>query len=205
MRHSTTRYSFFLIMVMVVSVLILSCIGTTPPAVFYTLSTMQEGNSSYQIPQEMAIAIGPVRLPAELDRSQILIRDTENRITLAEFHRWAGPLQERIASVLARNLATLLGTQRIAPRGRENIFPFTHYIVLSINRFDGQLQGEVLLDVTWSIRADNQQETQIVKRSVIHETVSTPDYDGLVAAQSTALAELSRQIAESVGKLGFQK
>ncbi|MGD8283632.1 MAG: ABC-type transport auxiliary lipoprotein family protein, partial [Desulfobacterales bacterium] len=61
----------------------------------------------------MAIAIGPVTIPAALDRSQIVTRDGTNKIRLSENHRWAGPLQQDIAAVLADNISGLLKSERV--------------------------------------------------------------------------------------------
>jgi uncharacterized protein len=198
MNQRITRQSITIAMIMGVNLLIFSCFGKTSPATFYTLSALQEGDVRDKISQKISIAIGPVTIPPEMDRPQIITRDHENRVTLSEFHRWAGPLQEGITSVLSANLSTLLGTDRIISRRHENIFPFTHHLVLNINRFDGQLQGDVLLDVTWIIQKSSNPEPLIVKKSVIHEPVLSNDYNGLVAAQSKALSELSRQIAASL-------
>lgn len=185
-------------MIMAATLLIFSCFGKTPPSTFYKLSTIQQGDSQNRISQKFFIAIGPVTIPPEVDRSQIITRDHESRITLSEFHRWAGPFQEEIASVLSTNLSVLLGTDRIIPRHHGDTLPVTHHVVLNINRFDGQLQGDVLLDVTWIIQKSGNPEPLIVKRSIIREPVLSHDYDGLVAAQSKALSGLSREIAASV-------
>ena len=159
---------------------------------------MPEERSQDTLSQEIFIAVGPVIIPSEMDRPQIIIRDHASRVKISEFHRWAAPLQEDIASVLSTNLAALLGTDRITPRQYSDLFPVTHYIVLNINRFDGQLQGEVFFDVTWSIQRNQHLEPLTIKRSIIREPVLQGEYDGLIAAQSNALAELSRQIAASV-------
>ena len=192
------RNSLPIFIFIAITALIYSCFGRTPQATFYKLITMQENNPEHALSQKFSIAIGPVAIPSEMDRPQIIIRDQESRVKMSEYNRWSGPLQEDIASVLSSNLSLLLGTDRITPRHHGNLFPFTHFVVLNINRFDGQLQGEVLLDVTWSIQKDQHPEPLIVKRSIIHEPVLSADYDGLVTAQSKALSELSRQIAASL-------
>ncbi|RJP76640.1 MAG: membrane integrity-associated transporter subunit PqiC [Desulfobacteraceae bacterium] len=184
--------------IIMITVLLCSCFGKTPPAAFYTLSTIQEETPQDKLPAEFYLAVGPISIPSELDRPQIIVRDHEGRIKLSEFHRWAGSFPDNIASVLSTNLSVLLGTDRIVPRHHGDLYPLTHFIVLHINRFDGQLQGEVLLDVTWSMQKINHLEPLIVKRSVIHEPVLSGDYTGLVAAQSKALAGLAGQIADSV-------
>ncbi len=198
MNQRITGQSINIALIIGISVLMLSCFGKTPQAAFYTLRALQEGEKQDKISEKLSVAIGPVTIPSEMDRPQIMTRDHENRITLSEFHRWAGPLQEGITSVLTANLSQLLGTDRVMSRNHENIFPFTHHVVLNINRFDGSLQGDVLLDVTWIVQKSGNPEPLIVKRSVIHEPVLSNDYNGLVAAQSKALSGLSREIAASV-------
>ena len=58
--------------------------------------------------------MGPVLLPAHLDRPQIVTRASENRLVLAEFHKWGEPLNTNFARVLAEDLAVLLATERVA-------------------------------------------------------------------------------------------
>jgi len=43
----------------------------------------------------------------------------------------------------------------------------------------------------------------VVRKTLIEEPVLTNDYDGLVAAQSNALATLSREIVEGIRRLGI--
>ena len=177
------------------------CTGKSPRADFYTLGATPASGPITALSQEIAVAVGPVTIPAELDRKQIVTRDADNRVIVAELNRWAGPLQDNIIAVLAANLAALLGTEKVAPYNHESLFPFTHHAVLSINRFDGHPNSEVLLDVTWSIKKAGVSAPLIVQRSEIHAPVKTPGYAGLVAAQSKALADLSTRVAEAIRQL----
>jgi len=177
------------------------CTGKSPKSDFYTLGPTPATRPVAQLSADMAIAVGPVTIPAELDRKQIVSRDGGNRIKVSELSRWAGPLQDNITAVLTANLATRLGTDKVAPHYRESLFPFTHQVVLNINRFDGNPKGEVLLDATWSIKQNGQSAPLVIKHSEIRTPVTTPDYNGLVAAQSKALAGLSNQIAAALGQL----
>lgn len=176
-----------------------SCIGgKSPAASFYTLTAIQTGEQpNSRFPENLSIAVGPVSIPPETDRPQILLRDTVNTVKLSEFDRWASPLQEDIASVLSANLSVLLHTQRVVPNIHENLFPVSYHVALNINRFDGSLTKEVVLDATWSIQKSGQTEPLVVKRSFFHEPVKQETYADLVAAHSRALAELSREIAAS--------
>jgi len=177
------------------------CTGKSPKSDFYTLGTTPATGPAAQLSVDLAIAVGPVTIPAELDRKQIVTRDGDNRVKVAELSRWAGPLQDNITAVLTANLAARLGIDKVAPHYRESLFPFTHQVVLNINRFDGHPQGDVLLDVTWSIKQNGQSVPLVIQHTEIRTPVTSPDYNGLVAAQSKALADLSDQFAAALGQL----
>ena len=180
---------------------LVGCTGKSPRADFYALGATPASGPVKALTPEIALAIGPVTIPAELDRKQIVTRDAGNRVKVAELSRWAAPLQDSITAVLAANLASQLGTDRVAPHNRESLFPFTHQLSININRFDGHPEGSVLLDATWSIKQNGVPNPLVLERSQIREPVATPDYNGMVAAQSKALAELGTLIAAALREL----
>jgi len=184
-----------------VSLWIFGCTRRYSPVDFYTLTAMHEPQPARTSQEGMAIAIGPVTIPAAIDRSQIVTRDGTNKIRLSENHRWAGPLQQDIAAVLADNISGLLKSERVAPFTREDLFEPTHRIIVDITRFDGQLDKEIILDVVWSIKKITDNKPLVMRRSFVRETISSPTYDDFVAAQSKALATLSEEIADSLKKL----
>lgn len=184
-----------------VSLWIFGCAGRSSPVDFYTLTPMDQPQQGKTSQGGMAIAIGPVTIPAALDRSQIVTRDGTNKIHLAENHRWAGPLQQDIAAVLADNISGLLKSERVAPFTREDLFEPTHRIIVDITRFDGQLDKEIILDVVWSIKKTTDSKPLVMRRSFVRETVTSPIYDDFVAAQSKALATLSAEMAEALKKI----
>ena len=180
-----------------VGVMMLTACGRTPPAKFYTLRPVQQSSPGKLLPADVAIAVGPVAIPAAHDRQEIVTRDAGNEVSFSEYHRWAGPLQHSIASVIAQNIGTLLGTERVTPFTRENIFRPTHRVVININRYDSQLPKEFLLDTTWSIKDIQGNQTLLVQGSIVREPLASSTYEDLVAAQSQALGTLSEEIAKA--------
>jgi uncharacterized lipoprotein YmbA len=180
-----------------VGVMMLSACGRTPPAKFYTLQPVQQSSLGKLLPADVAIAVGPVAIPAAHDRQEIVTRDAGNEVSFSEYHRWAGPLQQSIASVIAQNIGTLLGTERVTPFTRENIFRPTHRVVININRYDSQLPREFLLDTTWSIKDIQGNQTLLVQGSIVRKPLASSTYEDLVAAQNQALGTLSEEIAKA--------
>jgi hypothetical protein len=183
---------------MVVGVMMLTACGRTPPAEFYSLQPVELSSPVGSMPLNVALAVGPVAVPADIDRTEIVTRDAGNQVSFSQYHRWAGPLQQSIASVLAQNIGTLLKTDRVTPFTRENIFQPTHRIVININRFDSQLSKEFLLDATWSIKELKGSKLLLVRNSIIRESLTSSTYEDLVAVQSKALAALSEEMARAV-------
>lgn len=184
---------------MVVGVMMLTaCGGRTPPAKFYTLQPVEQSSTGKSLPLNVALVVGPVAIPAALDRMEIVTRHAENEVSFSEYHRWAGPLEQSIASVIAQNIGTLLETERVTPFTHENIFQPTHRVVININRYDSQLAKEFLLSATWSIKDLNGKKLLLVRNSITREPLASAGYEELVAAQSKALAALSQEIAAAL-------
>ena len=185
---------------MVIGVLMLSaCGGRSKPAKFYTLQPVEQSSTGKSLPPYVTLAVGPVAIPAALDRAEIVTRDADNVLSFSDYNRWAGPLDTDIATVMAQNIATLLESDRITPFTLENLFfQPTHRVVIIINRYESQLAREFLIDATWSIKDLQSRKLLQIRNSTIRETLASADYEELVAAQSKALAALSKIIAEAV-------
>jgi len=179
-------------------VVMLTACGRTPPAKFYTLQPVQQSSLGRSLPADVGLAVGPVEIPAAVDRTEIVTRDAGNEVSFSQYYRWAAPLRQSIASVIAQNIGTLLGTERVTPFTRENIFRPTHRVVININRYDSRLSKEFLIDATWSIKDLDGNKPLLIRNSIIREPLATSNYEGLVAAQSKALATLSEEMAKAI-------
>ena len=64
--------------------------GTTPNPRFYALTGAPAPPAASST---MSVSVGPVTIPAAVDRPQIVLTTAPNRVRLEEFDRWAAPLQ----------------------------------------------------------------------------------------------------------------
>jgi uncharacterized lipoprotein YmbA len=97
-------------------VFFLTACSSTPPVAYYTLNTlpeMQQEIPAAVMDDTLAIGVGPVEFPKFLDRPQIVTRKSQNQIEVSEFHRWAGSFPGDFSRVLAKNIATLLPSNRV--------------------------------------------------------------------------------------------
>lgn len=191
-------------LVLFTAFLLTGCGSSPPPVEFYTLnsiSAMTPQVNPAAPDQNITIGIGPIEIPEILDRPQIVTRTGPNKLKVDEFNRWAGPLKAGFGQVLAENISLLLATDRVAVYPWEIDFKPDYRIALDIRYFEGQMSENVLLDVVWRVSGQEDQKVQAVKTSAIKEPLSDRSYEALVAAKSQAVARLSREIAQEIGKL----
>jgi uncharacterized lipoprotein YmbA len=151
----------------------------------------------------LAVGLGPIKFPDELNRPAIVTRSGRNRLEVNEFHRWGGSLENNVTRVMEENLALLLKTDQVMARPWERYFQPDVRIALDIRQFDGRLGEYASLNATWMIIGPEGDTPLLVRRTIIQEAVMGEGYDGLVDAQSRALAGLCRQIAEAFVKSGI--
>ena len=131
-----------------------------------------------------------------VDRPQITIRVGPNRVAVDEFNRWAEPLNQNIARVVAANLATMLGTPRVASSPLANFNP-DYRVAINIQQFESVPGGSVTVEALWVVLKPAG-SVSLSGQTVASEPVSGNDYDALVAAHSRALAKVSADIAAAI-------
>ena len=176
----------------------------SPTARFYTLTTLTDPPADRQAAAAghgIALGLGPIRLPDYLNRPQIVTRVSSNEVRFAELHRWAESLKNDFSSKLAQNLSILLPTNRVAVYPWTSTTPVDVQVAIDVMRFDGKPGRNVVLQATWSLFGKDPTKRLLSKESTIDESVDGNSYEALVAAQSRALASLSREIAAAIKHL----
>ena len=184
--------------VILMGVASLLCAGcASPPARFYTLNATATKATT---PLKVSVAVGPVSVPAAVDRPQIVVREGANELALDEFNRWAAPLQDSIARVVADNLVALLDTPRVTLFGQSLNLDVDYRVQIEIRNFDSAPGKYVGLDAVWSVRKMKTGKVD-TGRTSLRETVSDPGYDAVAAAHSRTIANMSDDIAKAIRAL----
>lgn len=187
------------------AVLATSGCSTTPPSTFYTLTPIPDASvrDTPLTGGNIALGLGPVMFPLFLDRPQIVSRDGTNRLTLDEFHRWGGSLQDDFLRVWSENLAHLLGNSKILVFPSEVRFPLDFRILAEVLTFERTPDGEAVLKVRWSVMDPYLERLLISREGVYRQRVTGPGDDGeaLTAAMSRTVGDFSRDVADTVSLL----
>jgi uncharacterized protein len=168
--------------------------GTTAPSRFYTLDATAVADGT--APIGAAIMVGPVSVPASVDRPEFVVQTAPNRVDVDEFNRWAAPLNDAIAQAVAGDLVKLLGTPNVAAAPLANFDP-AYRVTIDVQRFDSVPGQAATLEAVWTVRKAAGGETRS-GRTVAREPVQGDSFDALAAAHSRALAKMSADIAAAI-------
>ncbi len=161
------------------------------PSRFYTLNSTAAAVGAAT--NSFAVAVGPVSIPALVDRPQFVVQVETNRVQIDEFNRWAEPLNDNIARVIAGDLAAMLGTTQVATAPLANFNP-AFRVSVDIQRFESVRGQSVLIEAVWVVRR-TAGETTCSGRTIASEPAAGKGFDALAAAHSRALARVSGDIA----------
>jgi uncharacterized protein len=164
------------------------------PARFYTLdaTAVSDGTAPVSYP----IMVGPVSVPAAVDRPEFVLQTAPNRVDVDEFNRWAAPLNDAVAQVVAGDLVKLLGTPNVAATPMANFDP-AYRVTIDVQRFDSVQGQSARVDAVWTVHKSAGGETRS-GRTVASEPVQGDGFDALAAAHSRALAKMSVDIATAI-------
>jgi uncharacterized lipoprotein YmbA len=171
--------------------------ASSKPSRYYLLSALGPTQSAKE-DQGVSVGVGPIELPKYLDRPQIVTRGSQNRLYLGEFDRWAEPLEQNFARVLAENLAALLSTDDVVQYPWKRSARVDYQIIVMVNRFDAAMGGDTVLHARWTVCDGDGQTVVPPRASRITEPAASADYEAIVQAGSRALEQLSRQIAGAI-------
>jgi len=173
-----------------------------PPPKFYVLQT-PAATEPAGIEQGVTVGVGPVELPAHLDRNQIVSRETGVKLQLSEGEQWAEPLKNGVTRVLVVQLALTMDSNRIFALPLRQRRPLDFQVAVDVLRLDGVLGQSVVLGARWSILSGDGKKLLLSQVSRIEEGTGGPEVAALVEAQSRAVAKLGEEIGLAIKERFF--
>jgi hypothetical protein len=192
--HRTSRNVFVLLLATVVGAA--GCAKGIPPD-FYVLHA-DTSASLVGAERGVVVGVGPVELPAHLNRSQIVTRASEYQLDLSESHQWAEPLKDNVSRVIAVNLSNMLESNRVFVVPRRQTISLEFQVSIDIGRFDGKLGESASLGARWTLYGSDTRKPLLSKVTIVNERTEDGSYNALVAASSRTLQALSMEIAEAI-------
>ena len=146
-----------------------------------------------------AIGVGPIHLPGYLDQDQIVTRISQNGLTLSDDDRWAEPLEDNIAHVLAHNLSAAAPDRsgKTCTPGRLEQRP-TYQLEIDVLSFETDTAGTAHLAARWFLRDVASRQTIAEKETRLTASGAGTSTEQSVASLSKALGDFSVAIANVI-------
>lgn len=176
----------------------LAACSSSQPTNFYTLSELAP-NTEPSDGEPFRLGVGPIHMPAYLDRPQLVTRSGTNRMNVADFDQWVEPLDGIFKRTLAENLSNRLVTDQIVTLPTRRNLPLDYQVEIDVVRFDADAAGNVVLDVRWRIFESESERLKDHGHSITRRQADIAnDYNAIAAAMSYCLGSMSSDIAKAL-------
>ncbi|MCB1688712.1 MAG: membrane integrity-associated transporter subunit PqiC [Halioglobus sp.] len=177
-------------------VLLLAGCGTSPPNNYYLLSAHEFSGAGGETP---SVGVGPIEIPAYLDRNSMVYNRAGNSLQVATLDLWAEPLVNGVERVMVLNLAGLLNTQDVQS------FPWhpqrapQYGVKVNVLQLEASEQ-QVSLTAEWLVYQPG--DSAPIKRRISQLQANlgagTPEAEQVAVAYSDLFYQLSELIAAAI-------
>ncbi|HEY1769057.1 MAG TPA: PqiC family protein [Chthoniobacterales bacterium] len=189
----TTRKFFQRAATIGAALLVAGCGGSSQQ--YFRLSAENAATSPNE--RSISLGVGPVSLPAYIDRSELVFQSGPNEFQIPSNASWAGSLRDNITAVLASDLRSALGAREVLTYPWAAGRAPARRVALAVRQFHGISGSGAILDVSWQI--ENADGFTIAQNSrVFHEPIKGDGYAVVVAAESCLLAQCAAAIARAL-------
>ncbi|NNJ92161.1 MAG: membrane integrity-associated transporter subunit PqiC [Gammaproteobacteria bacterium] len=191
-----------LILIVAMILMLSGCLSNnSKPASFYVLNAdINQAPINNDKEKAPAVEIAALHIPPYLDRKQIVIRQSENRLHFSESNRWGGKLRKNLSRVLVKNLSHLLQSSRIAAIPHSLPIKPQYQLEVTIIQFERNAQGYIELSVQWRlVKSANMSLVASATEDIVsEELISADDYQSIVSAMSDTFARFSKTLAITI-------
>ncbi|MBN1913696.1 MAG: membrane integrity-associated transporter subunit PqiC [Candidatus Omnitrophica bacterium] len=181
-------------------------VPTSPTPRFYTLQSLSVKNQvklqGAENLNNIIIGVGPVTLPEYFNRPQIVTKNSNNAVEFSQFDRWAEPLEDAIARIIAKNFTVLLPETGIDILPWNSAIPRKYQVTIEVIELNCNLKDEAMMLLQWSIIEAGGKKLLLTERKAYREKIESGTYPGLVRALSVICESISKDIAGKLIELG---
>jgi uncharacterized protein len=146
----------------------------------------------------LVIGLGPVTLPAYLDRYEVATRVSPTELSYSPTDRWAGPLAANVADVLQNNLSALLPSARVVPYPWVSTTPLRYEVEVDLIQFETDADRNAFLVARWTVTETRTGRRKRFKETALEQRAAPGDAFAATNGLSRTLGDLSRAIADEL-------
>lgn len=178
-------------------VLVLCACGTSPPARYYALS--EPAATSVAKTGSAVVLFGPFNVAQYLQRPQIVVRDADHQLQLAEFDRWAEAPQVAVVPWLARDVDRQLANAVVVAFPSVGHADAPYRVRGTISEWDTDANGAAVLVVQWEC-VTNDEAVLVPLRTMRYtaQAAKAGNYGDIVRALNQTLADFAAEVATAL-------
>lgn len=173
--------------------------SSTPPTQHYTLAEVAlPPLAARDGAPPMTVGVGPVRIPAYVDRPEFVLRLSDYRVELLTFEHWAAPLDLRLPQVLVADMQQQMPFAQVIAFPPRLPTPVDVQVEVDVQQFDVDDAGTAVLVADWRLRRPGGRPPPFSGRAEVMATAADNSMPSRVAALSEAVARLGQSLAEAI-------
>lgn len=176
-RHASAAAARLSPLAVLALALALAGCATDPPTRFHSLLPGEPAREALPAASPpgatpVVVTLAAVRVPAQVDQPQWLVRLSDGSLQLLEQDRWAAPLREEFQAALLEALTLRWGVvdSRTAPVRAAAAWR----VVVDVSRFESILGREARMEARWSLVAPAPGTAQLACAVSLREAGDTP-------------------------------
>jgi len=171
--------------------------GKSNPSRFYVLDSSIDSVATGNL-NNLSMGIGPFTFPGYINRPQIVTKTETAELEIAEYDRWAEPIDGMFIRTLTSNIEALTSSNYIVSHPWSRQATLDYRVKAKVIKFENNTKGNALLIVQWGIY--KQDDETAVKTNYSEFTASAKDtsYTARVAALNDTLAQFAKEIVDHI-------
>lgn len=172
--------------------------GHSAPTRYFSLDAVPPSAPLATAKASMApVQLGAVRVPASLDRPEIVAQDARYQVSVRDDDHWAAPFAQMIRRTLAQDLLARLPPGSFvlpgapAPTGARGI-------VVTVLDLRANANGQMTFEGSWTLTAGEHATAVMTQEVSLTEPLSSSDSMAIAAALSRVLGQLADRIAAAL-------
>ncbi len=181
------------------SLIVIAAACTLAPIHYHTLAPAPVEPAATP-PSSSGVAVASVKIPAQVDRPELVVRERSGEIALLEDEQWIAPLADELRTAISIELIRRLSSADA--HGLSDPPPIT--VRIEIERFESAPGDYVLVTAFWHLRVNAGARQEVLAcRTQINERVPN-GIPALVRGHQQAAARIADMIASAALRSGAE-
>ena len=146
----------------------------------------------------VAVGIGPVALPSYVDRAELVFQSGPNQFEIPAKVRWAGPLTDNFAQVLAADVGRRLNSGNVVANPAPGDTRFRYRVSVTVRQFHAVSGQDAILEAAWRVESADTRQVLRHGNASYHSAISGDGYAPVVAAESDLVDQLAASVSRSL-------